>query len=370
MLLSTAMKHISRIFLLLIGLCLCCTSAANHTRYLIDTDMGFDDWLSVVYLLEQPVDTAAITIDCQGLTFCPQGGDNAAKLTHMTHHLVPIALGRTRALSQYDFPKSLRDWSSAMDVPGFRHITTDHYNKHLKAANVIADTLIKAAKQHQKVAIISIGTATNIADAWAVASKRHQQDLFRQGLAMIYKGGGAFGNIEHGQLTNHCIAGNIFIPKISLSDNTSAEWNIYSNAPAMQQLLDADLPITFIPNNATDEVNITKATYHSLLNNSSPHSTRRFIANALLSSIHIGKPVIDWSTVSKNYDLWDTSVTLASLDPSIVMRTLHDVPVMIIENKGKRYGATWVSPQSRHHSNIYYKIDVSKFYNELLKHLA
>ena len=331
--------------------------------------MGFDDWLAVVYLLEQPVDTAAITIDCQGLTFCPQGADNAAKLTHMTHHFVPIALGRTRSTSTYDFPKSLRDWSSAMDVPGFHHLAADPYNKRLKAANVITDTLIQAAKNQQKVVIISIGTATNIADAWAVAMKRHQQNLFRQGLAMIYKGGGAFGDIEHGQLTNHHIAGNIFIPKISVSDNTSAEWNIYSNAPAMQQLLDADLPITFIPNNATDEMNITKAAYHRLLNHSSPHSTRRFIANALLASIHIGNPAIDWSKVSKNYDLWDTAVTLASLDSSLVKRTLHDVPVTVIEKSGNRYGATWVSPQSQHHSNIYYKINVQKFYNALLSHL-
>ncbi|MDF1759394.1 MAG: nucleoside hydrolase [Coxiellaceae bacterium] len=360
------MRQSLRIFLLLISLCCLTTGLAKPLRYIMDTDMGFDDWLAVEYLLEQPVDIAAITVDCQGLTNCPQGGVNAAKLTRLAHRTVPIAMGNTRPSSQFDFPKPLREFSSAMNVPGFQHLAADDFNPTIKAAELIANTIIKAAKKHQRVAIISIGTATNIADAWQVAVSHHQQTLFRQGLAMIYKGGGAFGQIKHHKITNKKIHGNLSIPGIYQSNNHSGEWNLYANAPAMQMLLNARLPITFIPNNATDQVNMTEKSYHQLFDNSSAHSPRRFSANAMLSVITLQG---GWKKIANNLDFWDTSVTLASLDPTLVAEQISDVPIKIIEKPGNHYSATWVTKNSPHHVNVYYRLHVKAFYSELLSHL-
>ncbi|MDF1655417.1 MAG: nucleoside hydrolase [Coxiellaceae bacterium] len=360
------MRHILHILLLLVGLCCIVTGFAKPLHYIIDTDMGFDDWLAVEYLLEQPVDVAAITVDCQGLSYCPQGGINAAKLTRLAHRPVPIAMGNTRPTSAFDFPKPLREFSSAMDVPGFRHLPAYHFNPQLKASQLIANIIINAAKKQQQVVIISIGTATNLADAWQVAVSRHQQSLFRQGLAMVYKGGGAFGQVKHHKITNQKIHGNLSIPMIYQSNNHTGEWNLYANAPAMQMLLDARLPITFIPNNATDQVNMTEKSYHQLFDNSAPHSPRRFAANAMLSVITLQG---GWNKIANNLDFWDTSVTLASLDPTLVAQQISDVPIKIIEEPGNHYSATWVRKNSSSHVNVYYRLHVKKFYHQLLSHL-
>jgi pyrimidine-specific ribonucleoside hydrolase len=336
-------------------------------RYIMDTDMGFDDWLAVLYLLKQPqLDLAGITVDCQGLSRCPEGVVNAAKLVQLSGHWVPVSMGAKRSKSAFDFPKVLRDFSSDMRVPGFAHLKPAPYLTKTSAAEWMVQTVLAAAHAGKKVVIISVGTATNLADAWQLAQKKGVADTFRQGLARIYKGGGAFGALAHAKLSNHHIAGNIVIPGIVRSNNTQAEWNIYANAPAMQTLLAADLPLTFVPNNATDQVNMTQSAYRQLYHHSDPRGVRRFVANAMLSVVELQG---GWQHIANNLDFWDTAVTLVALYPALVNQSFAQVPVQVVLKPGKAYAATWIDPASHHFADVDYRLDVRRFYQLLLANL-
>lgn len=319
------------------------TAIAGTTQYIIDTDMGFDDWLAVLYLLKQPVQIDAITIDCQGETFCPEGAFNAAELTHLAKRAVPIALGESRPKSNYDFPMLIRHFATSMSVSDFNFLNQDRDIVKQSAAQIIFHSVITAAKNHQRVAIISIGTATNIADAWKLAVAENKTAEFKQGLGMIYKGGGAFGKVIDHHLTNESIPGNISIPGIVDSKNTSAEWNIYANAPAMQTVLSAKLPVTFIPDNASDEVTMTQAIYNTLYNSSTPGSPKRFVANAMDATVSLQG---GWKHIASNLDFWDTSTTIAALHPNIVMAKFSNVPVSVILQTGNQYGETMVDAKN------------------------
>ena len=275
-------------------------------------------------------------------------------------------MGKTRPASKYDFPQPLRDFSSKMPVPGFKHLTEAHVPLHFNAAQLIADSVINAAHHHQQVIIISIGTAANLTDAWQYANQHHQQRLFRQGLALIVKGGGAFGDTYNHRISNKHIRGNISIPGIITSNNNSAEWNIYANAPAMQILIHARLPIAFVPNNATDHIQMTKRAYKQLRAHSNPQSPRRFSANAMLSMVKLQG---GWNKIANNLDFWDTSVTLATLYPTIIESEYRKVPMDIILQHGPQYAATWTNEKSPYHVNVWYRLNKQLLYKTLFANL-
>src|SRR3990167_408148 len=349
-----------RIFLFLLLSFWISISFSNEMHFIIDTDMGFDDWMAVLYLLKQPVKIDAITIDCVGETRCPQGAINAEKLTHLAKHDVPIAFGYIRPDTKYNFPVVIRNFATKMNIKDFAHLKKDSDIKNISAAQIILNSIVRAAKKHYQVSIISIGTATNITDAWKLAQKNHQEKLFREGLAMIYKGGGAFGEIKNNHLTNQDVPGNISIPGLIKSNNTVAEWNIYANAPAMKTLVNANLPITFIPNNASNEVRMTKKRYHELLKIGAKNRIDLFDANAMLSLVPNG----NWKKF-EGCDFWDTLATISALHPKIVTEKFQHVPIKIILKANNDYAATWVTNNSAHDVTVYYHVNKKMFYRFL-----
>lgn len=335
------------------------SSFAVKPIIILDTDMGFDDWLAVLYVLKSPdIKLLAMTIDCQGESRCPAGATNAARLTNLAEHKVPIAYGRSDPSSSYLFPPVIRDYASAMSVPGFKKLKTDRDVLLASAAQLIEKQLVQAALRHKKISIISIGTAINIADAYKLAENNHQVKLFKAGLGMIYKGGGAFGKIINGKVTNQSIHGNIAIKDIYKSNNKTAEWNIYAAAPAMQTLLNANLPVTFIPLNATDHVPMTTPVYQYLKAHQKNHPFARFTANAMHA---LYKMQDGWMQC----EFWDTSVTLAALHQAIVTKKIAGVPVVVSLQKNKCYGSTLVSRKSADRVVVDYSINASAFYQLL-----
>lgn len=339
---------------------------ASTTHYIMDTDMGFDDWLAVLYILKQPVIIDAVTIDCAGETFCPQGAINAEKLNFLAKRHVPIAYGKSLSSHTYDFPMLIRSYASEMNVPDFAHLKQYHDLIHTDAATLIYTDILTAAKAHDKVVFISIGTAKNIDDAWKLAVKNHTTDAFRQGLGMIYKGGGAFGDIKNHQISNKNIAGNISIPGMVESQNTAAEWNIYADAPAMKDLIEANLPITFIPNNASDQVNMTKNAYDRIAADEKTNPIKKFTANAMMTLV-IKQG--GWAMVHGNLDFWDTAATLAALYPDIISTTFQRVPVTLSVTPGNTYGGIFITENSTHFVDVAYHLNKQQFYEKLDKNL-
>ena len=177
---------------------------------------------------------------------------------------------------------------------------------------------------------------------------------------MIFKGGGAFGEIINHRITNINIHGNIPITHLYKSHNKTAEWNIYAAAPAMQTLLAAKLPITFIPLNATDAVPMNNRVYNHLKRHEKNHPLAKFTANAMhtLYAMQNG-----W----QECEFWDTSVTVAAIHPSIVSRVITKTPTRVLLNKNAKYGTTWVSNKASDLTAVDYHINPKQFYNLLYK---
>lgn len=340
------------LFILLVTFFVSCF--AEKPAYIIDTDMGFDDWLAVLYVLsDRDIQLKAVTVDCQGETFCPVGAHNAEKLMWLSHHAVPVYFGHVR-FSRYDFPLSIRQFASDMMVPGFNNLSEDKTMSDTPAAVAIAKIMEKAASQHQTVSIISIGTATNIADAYLFAKKQGKAVLFSHGLKMIYKGGGAFGKIIHGKISNEAIPGNIAIPNMVQTKNTTAEWNIYANAQSMQTILSAHLPVTFVPLNATNVIPMNWATYDQFKKMAATSDVKKFSENAMYSTYALQKT---W----KGLYFWDTAVTLAAIYPDIVSKQYH-ASVWVDLRKSKYYGTTFCAHHNNNTSTVFYQIDANRFY--------
>lgn len=352
------MKKIAWILLLILYVTFLPTGFAQNKAYIIDTDMGFDDWLAVLYVLRDPnVSLKAVSVDCQGETYCPAGASNAAKLMMLARHHVPILMGKTRSFSQYDFPKPIRDYASAMRVPGFDYLKSGAQTSYPLAAKGIALLLADAGKKHQRIDIISIGTATNIADAYQYAKKHHLVTLFKDGLGMIYKGGGAFGKIVNGHVTNRDVPGNIPIPGIYQSQDAVAEWNIYANAKAMQVLLSAKLPMTFIPNNATNAVPMNWDVYRQFKVLGKKSQLAKFTANAMQTLF-----AMQHSWESLNF--WDTAVTVAAIYPQVVTKE-YVAPVRVKLNDSKDFGETVVSKSRGWASEIFYHVKADAIYRHV-----
>ncbi len=104
--------------------------AISKKEVIIDTDMGFDDWMAVLFLLQSDdIIVKGITINCAGLTYCPQGALNASKLLSLVvdekpQYLdMPIHYGDVPSDTlYYVYPKILRDQVSEFKVAGFEDL--------------------------------------------------------------------------------------------------------------------------------------------------------------------------------------------------------------------------------------------------------
>ena len=339
---------------------------------IIDTDMGFDDWMAVLYLLNKSdIDIKAITVDCAGETLCPFGAVNATKLLKLAGKPdIPVFFGEAPPSTLlYQFPPVIRKSATAMDVPGFNDIpgTKNYYGE---AAAHMVTLALQAVETKTPLTIISIGTSTNIAQAVQQSKDKGLFGHFAKGIKMVYKGGGAVGEAVNGFLTNKNIHGNLSIPDIFSSENKSAEWNIYANASGTETLSVSGLPITLIPVNLSDQVNITKQSYKDLKETAKTASAKFVVSDIKVNVDSQG----GWDKVELDY--WDPSVAVAALSPGFITKKYSGVQSCVETNKGDAHGTTYVNTPLGSSSKckeinleagtifVYTAIDTDKFYKD------
>lgn len=346
---------------------------------LLDTDMGFDDWMSLLYLLKKPdVELKGISVDCTGETYCPQGADNVTKLLKLVGApSIPIYYGdvpeRTR---EWQFPKMIRKGATDMAVPGFEKLEgTGKYSPG--AAEQMALLIHQAGMEKKPLVLISIGTATNIADAIEFAKGKGDAwyNIFKAGISMVYKGGGAVGKAIGGKLTNQDIPGNIAIPKIYKSHNTTAAWNIFADAEAAEALVLSGLPITLIPVNLSGHVPIKESSYKQLQKENQTPAVK-FVLSDILSNV-----TQQGGWIKNELDYWDPSVVIAALKPQLVTEKYDGVAACVDTSQMKKWhGTVWVKDPAERKCeatgsitggmSVYTKIDVTGFYNEFFSVLG
>jgi inosine-uridine nucleoside N-ribohydrolase len=305
---------------------------------IVDTDMGFDDWMAVLYLLNKPgIDIVAITVDGAGETYCPQGAVNATKLLKLAKkRAVPVYFGeQPPSTLPFQFPKVIRDSATKMNVPDFNQIPgTTNFSGGAPAQ--LLRLALQAGEAEAPLTILSIGTSTNIAQAIELAKNAGSLSAFAEGIRMIYKGGGAVGDEVDGSLTNSNIKGNLSIPGIFSSKNTTAEWNIYANASGIGTILKAGLPVTLVPTNLSDQVKITRQS-HERLKGIAKTEPAKFVVSVIEDTVASQG---GWTKAELEY--WDPSVVVAAVNPGSVTKEFNDVQICVDSNKGDSHGTIFI----------------------------
>jgi inosine-uridine nucleoside N-ribohydrolase len=258
-----------RILLVLNLLLLCCIaqltkldSAHNalkkNEHVIIDTDLAFDDWMAILFMLKNPDYTVdAITISGTGEVHCDPGVQNATKLVALTgHDPIPVACGRETPLAgDHVFPD---DWRDAVDsMLGLELPEGENPNIGKNSTELITSVLRSSS---EKYLILTLGPLTNIADLFTSAP-----DTIGK-IKRIYSMGGAIrvpGHLESSGIENHY-----------------AEWNIYIDPVAANIVFKSGASVTLVPLDVTNQVLVTP-TFVKLLKASIKSAEAAFIYEVL-----------------------------------------------------------------------------------------
>jgi pyrimidine-specific ribonucleoside hydrolase len=346
---------------------------------IIDTDMGNDDWMAITYLLKRDdINVVGITVDCTGLAECPTAAENLSKIVTLVskkesrYKNLPIHYGNVPAQTlEYQYPQILRKNVTEFNknLPGYEDMSADiAYNDG--AGDFLANTLSLYGKSNRKLKIISIGTSTNFSEAIEIAKSKGELEIFKNGLSMYYKGGAVFGDVVNDEVTNQNIHGNINIPNLFDSNNTYAEWNIYPNAYAQENLTSNNIPMTYIPLNLTKNVPVTQESWQ-ILDNMATSQSAKFISVVIYQFAAFQ----NW----QGLEYWDPAVAFAALHPSSIDEIYYDTNVCVDTTQNQiTHGATFTNVdnkcvdinESYSNANIYYHLkDVNDFYNDFMNTL-
>lgn len=207
--------------------------ASATTPVIVDDDGSADGMIGLLCLLQDPqFQVKAVTIS-QGLAHPDIFAPLAARLLAQVGRTgIPVAAGRLTPLAGTNaFPEAWRgdtDRFWGVDLPA-----TGPEPSPLGAARLIVETLRKSP---QPVIIVATGPLTNVAEAL-----RLRPSIARKIRLVEVMGGAVWteGNVGREW------------PAI---DNQVAEWNIWVDPVAAQEVLASGVPVRFMPLDVTDKV--------------------------------------------------------------------------------------------------------------------
>jgi inosine-uridine nucleoside N-ribohydrolase len=224
-----------------------------RTKVIIDTDVDFDDYMAIVYLMLNPqIEVVAISVTGCGAVHLSKGVENVANLLTLFGQRalnLPIMRGASAPLSFSNvFPADVRNGADihyAAPFPATNPSPVIH-----DAQRWLHDFFIQ---NDEPITILSIGGGTNFGKLFQTA----QQDpvlkaKLKSGIQQIVMMGGnilpryitpgAVGNIESTLGTN------------VIYRNTVAEWNIFIDPLGAKLMFEFGVPLRLIALNATNDV--------------------------------------------------------------------------------------------------------------------
>ena len=175
-----------------------------------------------------------------------------------------------------------------------------------------ADLLATTLRNHDDVVLVALGPLTNVAEVFA-----DDPDLVDR-VEMMYLMGGA---IEAG--------GNVF-----WANTTTAEFNIWADSRAADQVFRSDIPITLVPLDATNDVPVTPYLYDAVAAHRNASPLAEFMAAYL-----------DVSPLLGGMYHWDELAAVVATDESVA--TIEEELLVVNPSGGSASGATLVSDQGR-----------------------
>lgn len=304
---------------------------------IVDTDVDLDDMMAILYLLKVPqIDLKAITTVGTGMARWEYGAQNLSNLLELAGQpRIPVAYGARRSLSPSGtFPTPWRN--EADEVMKIKLPKNSTHPVRVRASQFMVD-LIKNSPS--KVTLLCLGPLTNIANALKRAPE------IKQNLERIYIAGGAI-----------MVPGNI-IGRPQGFRNRVAEYNVFLDAKASQDVFDSGVPLTLIPLDITQSVPITKKFFEQLSNDRETPS-----ANFVYEVI---KPYTERGKRSKSHFCYSLAAALMT-HPHLA--TYRDFKLTINLKKGTEYGRIMVS-KSGQNIRVPTLVDTSAFYKIFLETL-
>ncbi|MHB1947478.1 MAG: nucleoside hydrolase [Gammaproteobacteria bacterium] len=283
---------------------------AKH-QFIIDTDVGADDKVAMLYLLNKPdIEIKAISIEGDGEAHCQPGLLHVKHILQMTHQeTVPVACGRDQPLvGNQHFPDWLR---KIADSPYEKNKTVPKNNK--SAVDLMIKTLQNASGP---IDILAIGPLTNIAEMLA------KKPQIKAKIHMIYVMGGAInapGTIKEVDPTQN---------------NTAAEWNIYIDPVAADRVIRSGVPITLIPLDVTNQVPVDKIFYNKMKINS-----HTLISRYAYEIYHRNEKDI----FNGRWYFWDVLAAVIADNESIAV--IQPMKIRVIVQQGSTHGATIIDAE-------------------------
>ena len=315
----------------------CCFNVANaNTRetFIIDTDVGRDDVIAMLYLFKNPqVSVKAITIETNGVAHCAAAFANAAGVLRLVGmNNIPIACGIEQAnLSTHVLPSriiAIEDtlFGAANLLPRTTLPVTHD------AVKLLVKTIL-AAKQ--PINILALGPLTNIAKAYQL------NPSIKNKIKQIYVMGGAV----------H-VAGNI--GNMVANQHNVAEWNIYFD-PAAAQVVLANLPVALVPLDVTNAAPLNERFLRRVNGDE-----RNVVYEYLFQLLKHSEPSLSWGL----WFFWDPLAAVVATDNGLCEFKMERISVL--QQPEAMSGATVVDNKNGALIKVCEKVKVREFENQLL----
>ncbi len=272
--------------------------------WIIDTDMGLDDQISLLYLAEiskkegSTLNIKAVLTQGTGLAHVESAKANAVRLLRFAgisaDELPPVGIGVQETLDGFhQYPPA---WRYQED--NLRGAELPPYSTEVESQNMASSALLEKilSESNQKVSILEIGTHSTIAQV--LSANPALANKVERIVTM-------FGAVD--------VSGNIHN-----TDNKKAEFNAWIDPVAAKAVFASGIPITMIPLDVCNDAPLTEAFLNRFR-----ASTQGPIADLLVNW---------WEGALKSpvgeYKHWDPLATVLALDPELITRQ-EDVKLSI-----------------------------------------
>lgn len=259
------------------------TSPDGRIPVVVDTDLAGDDLTALWFLLSSPeLDVRAVTVSGTGEVRCPRGAEVARQALAVTgDDDVPVACGRTSPLDgEHAFPSEWRD--GADDAWGLDLPPASDPVEERTAVELLAEVLDPGG-----VTVVTLGPLTNLADAFRA------HDHLPGRIASIVAMGGAVD-----------VPGNVEVD----GEAPVAEWNVFVDPTAAEEVLASGAPVTLVGLDATNQAPITGDVLELLRVNATTDAAR------LTQELLLNNPLV-WEARAT---FWDQLAAAVAVDPTVV----------------------------------------------------
>lgn len=275
---------------------------------ILDTDMGIDSVMGMLYLLKAPeVTIKAVTIT-HGVADVGPGADNALRVLELTgNRTIPVAAGQPNPLSgKRSFPVF---WKEQANTLGGAKLPQPQGQVRTEPAEDLI--LAELERSPEPVTIVAMGPLTNVALAL-----RKKPEAVKKIREIVVMGGAVRG------------PGNIDKPFVGIK-NSVAEWNFYLDPQAAREVLASGAPVRLVPLEATKALPVTPEFVKKV------REAKRDQTSELLLSL---LTAVNDSIEGGFYYFWDALAAVAAAHPEVMGS--HEERIQVVTEEGPTLGQT------------------------------